>query len=300
MRKGNRRLRGRTNARNKRAFRKVGPTNNLYRNRIPRTLQIATRRPMQTTLRFVKNLTYSVNPGGSSQTPLQENAFLTIRANSIYDILFKDGGQNQPGTWKAQDGSYAPGTPANADGYAEWSARFNQFTVLGSKIQATFEPLQQVADSVKDPATMYVVLSSGTGAVTTSAQTINSIVNLPYSSRVQILQQGTNKSGGQGGRVYSFYSPKKFEGIKDPMSSSILRGHFGNDQGAAAQPSEQSFYNLGLQHTMPPAITGSTQRTPGGIFRVKVEYVVRLTEPTTSNQVSQEANSGFFQHHADL
>jgi hypothetical protein len=255
---------------------------------------------MATTLRFVKNLTYSVLPGGTGTTPLQENAFLTIRANSIYDILFKDGGQNQPGTWKSQAAEYAPGAGiVNADGYADWAARFNQFTCLGSKIQATFEPLQQIADSVKDPATMYVVLSSGTGAVTTSPATIDSIVNLPYSSRVQVLQQGTNKSGGQGGRVYSFYSAKKFEGIRDPMSSSILRGHFGNDQGAAAQPSEQSFYNIGLQHTMPPGRTGSTGVTPGGIFRVKIEYIVKLTEPTTSNQVSQSANR-FFQQHSDL
>lgn len=284
-RKGNRILKNRNNQRLKRGFRKVGRTNKLYHNKIPRTLQIATRRPNSETLRFVKNLTYYVMP----QTAMTENIFLSIRANSIYDILYQNGKLNQAGTWNAQDPEYNPssGLVVNADGYNDWNERFQHFCVLGSKVQVTYQPNTGGHDatgtSARVPSTLYITLSGAPDQVTHMTP-MRSIAKLPYLKRAQIM---ANNEDASGARLYSFYSARKFEGVKDPSDNSQLKGNFSNVLQSPSEPHEKSYFNIGLVPTAYQNVGSAGQPVaPGGIMRVKIEYIVRLTEPTDTNQVS--------------
>ena len=83
-------MRGLTNARSNN-FRPLGSTNKFYHSSVPRTLQIATRRPMSATLRFVKNYTIKITP--SLRTAQQTNpntpqiTNIQFRANSLNNIV---------------------------------------------------------------------------------------------------------------------------------------------------------------------------------------------------------------------
>eukprot|EP01050_Picozoa_sp_SAG11_P022247 SAG11_NODE_4159_length_2032_cov_5.648215_1_plen_294_part_00 len=288
-RKQNKKLRRNNNQRYKKGFKKAGATRKLYHSSVPRTLQLATRRPNSVTLRFVKNLCYEVVPQS-----LSENIFLSIRANSIYDILPFNGSQNQPNTWIPQDSAYAPtaGLVVNAEGYDEWAGRFQHFHVLGSKLQATYEPIQSSVTSsqthtdgtiVQAPTTLYTTLCGVTNQINTTTP-MKAIIALPYCKRASLI---ASKNGLSGKRVYNFYSAKKFENVKDVVDNSQLRGRFQNSFGSASQTSEMSFYNLGIVSTTEQSLGQSTdKKPPAGLMRVKVEYIVKLSEPTNSNQVS--------------
>ena len=275
----NRKLKRYNNQRYKNGFKQVGNTNRLYHNSIPRTLQVATRRTNSQMLRFVKNMTFGINP-----QPLSENIFLSIRANSLFDILQQNGSQNQGGTWNPQaPNEYGPAvTPVNADGWFDWNTRFQHFTVLGSKIQVTYEPIDvqyQVDGSPKFlPATLYINLSGVQGAI--DPQTAcKDVMKKPYTKRGQILQ--SSLAGGK--RLYSFYSAKKFEGVTDVLDNSNLRGRLGT----GAAPNENTFFNVGLLPTINPTLGGNVGQTiPGGVMRIKIEYIAKLTEPTLTNEVS--------------
>lgn len=271
--KGKRAMRGRN-------FKPVGSTNKLYHSAIPRTLQVATRRHKSQMLRFVKNMTFGVAP----QT-FSENIHLTIRANSIYNILQENGGSNQPGTWIPQNSAeYGPSVAiTNADGWDEWNARFQHFTVVGSKCQVSYEPLSVGYDpngnSRFEPGTLYCNLAGVTGAITPSTA-CKDVISKPYTSRSQILS--SNAQGGK--RLYGFYSAKKFEGVKDVMDNSNLRGRM---SAGGAVPSENSFFTVGIVPTLANTLGGTpANNLPAGIMRVKMEYIVKLSEPTLTNQVS--------------
>lgn len=275
----NKRLKRYNNQRMKKGFRKAGSTNKLYHPAIPRTLQIATRRTNSQMLRFVKNMTFGIAP-----QPLAENIFLTIRANSINNILVNNGSQNQPGTWNAQDNlDYGSGVAVvNADGWGDWNERFQHFTVMGSKCQVTYEPIDVQYGPTGAPkfipTTLYINLAGVNGAID-PLTACKDVIKKPYTKRAQILQ--SSAAGGK--RLYSFYSAKKFEGVSDVLDNSNLRGRLGT----GAPPSENSFYNIGLVPTISNALGGAvTQTVPGGILRVKMEYIVKLTEPTLTNEVS--------------
>lgn len=292
-RRYNRKLRRRNNNRYKKGFKKVGSTNKLYHNKIPRTLQVATRRVNSQMLRFVKNLTYEIRPGGVSPVSAsKENIFLTIRANSIYDILQQNGSQNTSGVWNPQDSTYGPlpGAVVNADGYERWNEIFQHFTVMGSKIQATFQPDQWSANGgtgipLVAPTTAYITLSGVVNQVNRFTP-MSELVKLPYLKRAQVIA-GPNR-GGEGVRLYNFYSAKKFEGVKDVGDNQQLRGRFNNEvSSVGSPPGEQSFFNIGLVPTITNELGSQAgNHQPGGIFRVKVEYIVRLTEPTDTNNPS--------------
>jgi len=275
----NKKLKRYNNQRYKSGFRKAGSTNKLYHPAIPRTLQVATRRTNSQMLRFVKNMTFGVNPQA-----LSENIFLTIRANSINNIMVNGGGQNQGGTWTAQDPlNYGSAVAVvNADGWDDWNLRFQHFTVLGSKCQVTYEPIDvqyEPSGAPKFiPSTLYINLSGVNGAID-PLTACKDVIKKPYTKRAQILQ--SSMAGGK--RLYSFYSAKKFEGVSDVLDNSNLRGRLGT----GTPPSENSFFNIGLVPTINSALGGAVSQTsPSGIMRVKMEYIVKLTEPTLTNEVS--------------
>lgn len=274
----NRKLKRRNKQRGKKLFSPVGNTNKLYHNPIPRTLQLATRRNNSQMLRFVKNMTFRIVPQA-----FEENIFLTLRANSLYDIMSNNGGQNQPGTWQPQDNDYGVGVQfVQADGWDEWSPRFQHFTVLGSKCQVTYEPTdsgylnnqQQIA-----PATLYVNLAGLPNAITPTTA-MKDVAKLPYTKRASIMPTWSN-TGGK--RLFQFYSTKKYEGVKDVMDNQNLRGRL---QGPASVPTETSYFNVGIVPTITNNLGTQGQKISGGVMRIKLEYIAKLTEPSLTNQVS--------------
>lgn len=285
----NRKLRGR-NARYKRGFNKIGSTNKLYHPKVPRTLQIATRRHMTQTLRFVKNMTFKVTPQLGSPVVGPENCYLIIRANAIDDIMVGthgNGSSNMPGTWEAQDvASYGSGvTSIKAEGYDDWKNRFQHYTVLGSRLQATCQTI--VGSSAANTGTFYVNLAGANGLITPTSQAFE-IMKLPYTKRGRLFPAVTTAGGATANvpasRLHTHYSTRKFEGVKDVLDNQNLKGSFTNSYGAGTVPGENSYYTIGYVPTMPFSISSGAHAP--ALITIKVEYIVKLTEPTNTNQVS--------------
>lgn len=253
------------------AFKKVGSTNKLYRNRIPRMLQVATRRHNSVMLRFVTNQTYLLAP--TLDSGVAKPICLSFRANSIFDIIQNTGIAGE--VISQSPTAYGPGVDnVVADGWTEWTNRFQHFTVFGSKISVTCQPY---GDTKGTPGLVILNLSGVAGGVTnttTSAQ----LNILPYTKRGQLYNNGSSNVGS---RLYNFYSTKKYEGVKDVSDNSQLRGRFGNSFGTAGPPGEQSFHNLWIGPVLPTA----TEALSPQVLRLKIEYIVKCTEPTFKNQV---------------
>lgn len=280
-------------------FRPIGNTNKLYRNSIPRTLQIATRRNMKQTLKFVSNQTYQVNPGGDVGG--MQNTYLRIRANSIYDIMQENGTSQPPNTFIPQDPQlYGPAvTTINAEGFEDWNTRYYHFTVLGSRIQATFEPTGIPPAAATDPgntltpvpSTFYINLS-GASTLLATGSNMSVINKLPYTKRASIIPQkstitASSNNGYAGVRLHMNYSTKKFEGVTDVDDNDQFKGNFVTP----SLPGEGSYFTVGLRNTIPSG--SATECMPAGILRLKVEYIVKLTEPTNTNKVQENAGGIF-------
>lgn len=270
--------------RTKRNPRKPRVPRKNFRQSVPRTIQIATKRNMNQTLKFVVNQTWVVDPTSQAAGL---TAVLSYRANSIFTSHMPTSVTATAGLFKSQDptkysnnGSLTPVISQNADGFDTWSDRYQHFTVTGSRMTYTFEPMNAGA-----PAVFCSHMSGVSGAVNvnTTAARLN---ELPYVKRHSIVSQSLG--GGistPGIRGSMNYSARRFEGIKDPEDNSNLRGRFANSlvtpPVVGATPSEQTFFYLALAPIDPSATTA----VGGGVLRVKIEYVVKLKEPTESNQI---------------
>lgn len=243
-----------------------------YRKSKPKTLQIATRRNPNQVLRFVINQTYYLD--GTLAAP-GESAVLMYRANSIYQSHMPTSSiANQ---WLSQDpavyDNYSPNNISqNADGYTDWSGRYQHFCVLGSKIQSTFEPA-----TTGQASTHFHHLSGVQNAISKSTQ-MSTINKLPYTYRNSIMAT-TVQRGNTGSRMSQQYSAKRYEGVSNVQDNSNLRGSF-----SGQPPGEQTFFYVGIAPTTQKSAT-SPNKTPSGILRVKLEYIVMLKEPTETNQV---------------
>lgn len=251
-----------------------------YREPMPRTIQIATKRNMNQTLKFVVNQTWVVDP--TSQTA-GLSAVLSYRANSIFQSHMPTAVTATSGLFKSQDptkynnnGSLSPVISQNADGYDTWKERYQHFCVTGSKMTYTFEPTNTGAPSV-----LFSHLSGVAGAVNANTNSAR-LNNLPYVKRHSLSKTTLQQFGVRGQMTYS---ARKFEGVKDPDDNSNLRGRFANANlvppTTGATPGEQSFFYLALA----PVDPTSTVASGGGVLRVKIEYIVHLKEPTESNQI---------------
>ena len=271
--------------RTKRNPRKPRVPRKNFRTSVPRTIQIATKRNMNQTLKFVVNQTWVVDPTSQAAGL---TAVLSYRANSIFNSHMPTSVTATAGLFKSQDptkysnnGSLNPVISQNADGFDTWSDRYQHFTVTGSRMTYTYEPMNAGA-----PAIFCSHMSGVSGAVNanTTAARLNT---LPYVKRHSVVPQALLAGGisGPGIRGSMNYSARRFEGIKDPQDNSNLRGRFANSlvtpPVVGATPSEQTFFYLAIAPIDPSATTVVS----GGVLRVKIEYVVKLKEPTESNQI---------------
>lgn len=244
-----------------------------YRMSKPRTLQIATRRNPNQILRFVVNQTYYYD---GTKTASNDTAVLHFKANSIFQSQSPT--SNISGEWLPQDptlySNYVPDAiQQNAEGWNEWSSRYQHFAVLGSKIQSTFEP------TTTGKACVHFHHLSGVAGAITNSTTMADINKLPYTFRNSIVAT-TVQRGNTGSRMSQQYSGKKFEGVNNVSDNSNLRGSF-----AGAAPGELSHFYVGLAPVVHTGDPGGSNTLPQGVFRIKVEYIVLLKEPTESNNV---------------
>lgn len=257
-----------------------------YRDNIPRTIQIATRRNQNQRLRFVLNQSWVVDPtvyaAGSTMN-------LQYGANTIFESHLPTAADGQALAWKAQDPTLysnktSDGIKQHADGYDDWAPRYQHFCVTGSKMTYTFEPT-----GTGVPSVLFAHLSGVTPAIiaSTNSATIN---KLPFTNRHSIAMIGVSSPKAAGIRGDLKYSARMFEGVTDPNDNSQLRGRFGNTSsgGVGLNPGEQSYYNLALA----PVDPSTAGKMPPGVIRVKIEYIVSLREPTESNMVQVQPRGG--------
>lgn len=271
--------------RTKRNPRKPRVPRKNFRTSVPRTIQIATKRNMNQTLKFVVNQTWVVDPTSQAAGL---TAVLSYRANSIFNSHMPTSVTATAGLFKSQDptkysnnGSLNPVISQNADGFDTWSDRYQHFTVTGSRMTYTYEPMNAGA-----PAIFCSHMSGVSGAVNvnTTAARLN---ELPYVKRHSVVPQALLAGGisGPGIRGSMNYSARRFEGIKDPQDNSNLRGRFANSlvtpPVVGSTPAEQTFFYLAIAPIDPAATTVVS----GGVLRVKIEYIAQLKEPTESNQI---------------
>lgn len=259
-------------------FFKSYSTKGAYRRNKPRTLQIATRRNPNQVLRFVLNQTYFLD---GTKAAKGETSVLCFRANSIFHSHVPT--SNISDQWLSQDptlyDNYIPnGVTQNADGFNEWTSRYQHFCVLGSKIQSTFEPATTGQSSVH-----FHHLSGVVNAITNATQ-MKDINKLPYTYRNSIMAT-TVQRGNTGSRMSQQYSAKRFEGVSNVNDNSNLRGSFDTPSSPGGNtPGEQTFFYVGIAPTTQKSET-SANIVPSGVIRVKIEYIVMLKEPTESNNV---------------
>ncbi len=302
-------------------------TNSLYHNSVPRTLQIATQRDKSVVLKFISNQTYYLHPQyrTDAANTQPENMFLRFRANSIIDIMNSNNGNGSityqnANTWQSQDpANYGPSqSTINALGVADWEQRYSHFTVLGSRIQATCQAVKASIVTTKEvPGTFYINLSGAPvdkNPIDRNSQPAD-IMELPYTVRARIIAAAGNNTFSTstsvpGARLSMNYSTKRFEGVSDVMDNATLRGQFDNAEttGGQLSPAEQSMFTLGFIPTMPyfgavapgsgdpPVPPGSP---PSGLLQdqlvtIKMEYIVKLTEPSSTNQPTQRSVENHF------
>lgn len=251
-----------------------------YRSIIPRTIQIATKRNQNQTLRFTINQTWVVDP---TLLAAGKSAVLSFRANSIFHSHMPTGGATNT-VFKSQNpqkynnnGSANPLIQQNADGWDQWTNRYQHFCVVGAKMTYSYEPIDTGV-----PAIAFSHISGVSGAVTTDT-TSAEINELPFLKRHSLSSSPLYSIATGGIRGNMKYSVRQFEGVKDPEDNSNLRGRFENPNlnppSTGSPPSEQSFFYFGVA----PIDPATQNKMPKGVLRIKLEYITQLKEPTETN-----------------
>ncbi|AXH79109.1 MAG: putative capsid protein [Circular genetic element sp.] len=247
-----------------------------YRKSTPMTIQIATKRNVNMRLLFSNNQTYVYD---GTKTATSKNALLNYRCNSIYNIQTPTSATSLE--WNSQnpaiyDNLIASAKAPNVDSWQSWSQKFMHFIVTGSKLTYSFIP-----NTTGVPCTLFIH-KAGTGNNITTSTTSAQMNLKPYMRRHDITTSNTMYSAGKGVRGSITYSARRFECVKDPIDNSNLVGRFDNTAlgTSGSAPAELSNYYISLARTDP----ASTGALPSGVFRIQLSYVVKLREPTDSNE----------------
>lgn len=254
-----------------------------------RTLQVATQRQKNVQLKFISNQQYLTCCQSVSTGDYSENTYLSIRANGIATIMYRNGNQNLGGSsaarsWSPVGSGYGPGVAhLDADGVALWLGKYNHFTVLGSKLVVTFNTTNvqthgsDTAQSARHgPVCCYIHKSSTPDSIinTTNA---GDLLNKPYVVK-QVLQPSDVNTGCT---LSMGYSARSFEGVKGSViGHDQLRG--GLSSSGATNPGEQSYFHLGIMDARGGSrpYNAGIERLPVMMINVHMEYIVALTEPT--------------------
>lgn len=266
---------------------KGGASKANYRPTIPRTIQIATKRNKNMRLRFTINQSYVFD---NTNSIVGDSIVLCYRANSLVNSQIATSVIS--GLWNSQDpvkysNLVADAISQNADGFDKWSESFQHFCVSGSKMSVTFEPAGSGV-----PATLFTHTSGIQGLINTTTKSAR-LNELPYIHRAAITTSGISMPSAAGARLAQKYSARKFEGVTDPNDNSNLRGTFNTTTSTPITPGhppgEQTYFYVALA----PVDPNTTGKLPSGVFRIKVEYIAHLKEPTESNDIQLQLENRY-------
>lgn len=209
---------------------------------------------------------------------------------------------------KFVDGNDSLQNTTQPPGYKRYYGDYRHFTVLGSKIDVTAQPTgidNTTGAEVYLPSQLMVCKTGAKNGVLPAVQTgyaaatpmdMSKLQKLPYKKSAHVaLIDGTKSVGG---RVSMTYSTKKFEGINDVKDNDQFKGNMGMPAGTAgggggpltvvnpSNPSEGSFFSviygtrIDGRAQYSNAQMPATAVAPPVTLRVRMSYIVRLTEPT--------------------
>ena len=258
-----------------------------------RTLQVATQRQKNIKLKFISNQQYLVCCQSTGTGTYSENTYLSIRCNGIASIMYRNGSQNIGGasaarSWAPVGTGYGPGvTHLDADGVALWLGKYNHFTVVSSKLTATFNTTNCQEHGVdtaqanrSGPVCCYIHKSSTPDSLLTTS-TAGDLLAKPYVVK-QVLQPGDTNTGC---KLSMAYSAKHFEGVKGSVvGHDQLRG--GMASSGATNPGELSYLHIGIMEARGTSrpLNAGIERLPIMMINLHMEYVVALTEPSDLQQ----------------
>jgi hypothetical protein len=248
-------------------------------------IQRATHVPKTCMIKFVVDRTFKVDPQNAGGTTTPATSIMNIKCN---DIITPIDMVNNSGTWSCQFGAGG----ASAEGVDDWlktgDGRYQNYAVLGNKIQATILPAaasippSYVGDPAAYTATQayinnYAVgIHKCTNGLTdiTQTTTLPEIQKMPYTRLRNMRGNVDQASGMQGASISDTYSAKKWEGVSDVKDVDKLKGNY------TTPPVEGGKYQLFIATREPLTLT---HQHPPVLLRLKIEYVVLLSDPLTSD-----------------
>lgn len=297
-----------------------------YRRSIPRMLSLATYKPKTKTIRFQWEKEYLIQPTTHlvGSVGLCLGTYFQFRTNSICNIgsVTYRTGTTQVVTNKCWDGNddiaYVQGngtqaTTTQAPGFEQHQNDYRHFTVLGSRISATAEPVgsyqTDAAEGMKlgyRPAQLMIIKSGTSMAIhesnsnlpgATAPADCSVLAKLPYVKQAAVqLVDGIKATGA---RLSMGYSARKFEGVKDVQDNSQLKGFMGRsddaDMGTGTasnplNPAEGSYFTVlyGSRIDGGGQVAGWSNdiKLPPVLLKIKMSYIVKLTEPTYSEPMN--------------
>ncbi len=293
---------------NKVAKRKKNTGNKkVYRPLIAKTIPLASQRPKKVFLKFRKYFNWRFTPTevGGTNPSIKKTIYVQIAGNSIYDILEKDGNLAKDGQHQqifASDSHYAPnsGNRIDVESYNDWKTKFQNFTVLSSKLTATAKPYAHVGTTkAEDPTTLFIIRSSDESDIGNSADltenNVQHILNKPYCKRRQMIPAARGRKAQH--YVESSISVKNWFTVGDVADNKGLRGAFPEAPQGAAGPERYVSYLLGIV----PTLGDAQEKVPMQMMiSAKVEYVVMLTNPTELNELGLTGASQNIVQHTEL
>lgn len=179
-----------------------------------------------------------INPGS-----LGAIAYHTMRANDLYDPDFT-------------------GTGHQPKGFDQWTAFYDHFTVLGSKIRVTFTSMDDTPSTGTVACGIYLDDNSTPP---------NNVIDFMEERKNTYMTLGSADSGNSSKVMTRKFSSKKFFGVKNIVGQSLYRGQMGNF-GTGSSPTEQAYWQIwatGLN---------ATSDVSGIRVLIDIEYIAVLTE----------------------
>lgn len=241
-----------------------------------KAIQRATQVPKTTVLQFVIDKTFSVEPPA---LPTGTDPMVTSCMNvSMNNLTAPMDAATTTGVWTAQEGAVGDSVEG-LDNWVGTDGRYQTYLVLGAKIEVESTAGRSATSTTPYVPNYAIGIHKATTGLTdvTGATQLPTIQKMAY-TQVRNLRGNHNEVGDsvqiQGGRLSDTYSAKRWEGVTDVKDNKDLRGT------SAAPPVEGGKFQVFLASRAPKS-TG--QQVPAQLMRIKVSYVVLLSDPKTKD-----------------
>lgn len=274
----------------------------------PTTFQIHTKRQRNVKLNFSHTQSYVLNPKLNAYGTQNACYFMQVRANGLrdYNITYSGNDPINPlDIWMPIDQSgttYGPSLPETAfhPSLEPWYLKYEHFVVIGSKVTVSFaptgggKPLTTGDDYIPTdgsvaPITAFIC-KTGTADIMSHTMSASDIDKIPFLRKKTFMISDTTQSA----TLAMGYSARKFEGVKDVVDNSNLRGELSKPGGfyyegspakLGTNPAEATFFNFGIvdaRGDARPLVEANSIRDalPRFMVSVKYDYTVVLKEPS--------------------